>query len=90
MIINGKTDVIEDEGLFVYSRTEPQVRQEIEDFNENLVPTWNYVSVHAYGKPNIISNPTDTIEVMRKLINFYESNATGNRHHQLRLRGGIR
>jgi transcriptional regulator len=46
--------------------------------NENLVPTWNYVSVHAYGKPNIISNPTDTIEVMRKLINFYESNATGN------------
>ena len=46
--------------------------------NENLVPTWNYVSVHAYGKPNIISNPTDTVEVMRKLIDSYESNATGN------------
>jgi hypothetical protein len=38
MIINGKTDVIEDEGLFIYSRTEPQVRQEIEDFNLNLLP----------------------------------------------------
>ena len=25
--------------------------------NENLVPTWNYVSVHAFGKPNVISNP---------------------------------
>ena len=46
--------------------------------NENLVPTWNYVSVHAYGKPNIISNPTDTVEVMRKLTDFNESNDTGN------------
>ena len=39
MIINGQTDEIEDEGLFIYSTTEPQERQEIEDFNENLVPT---------------------------------------------------
>jgi len=39
MIINGQTDEIEEEGLFIYSTTEPQERQVIEDFNENLVPT---------------------------------------------------
>jgi len=46
--------------------------------NENLVPTWNYVSVHAFGKPNVISNPKVALEVMRQLTDFYESDSTGN------------
>ena len=46
--------------------------------SENLVPTWNYISVHAYGKPRIISDPIDAVDVMRRLVEFYENDDTGN------------
>lgn len=46
--------------------------------SKNMVPTWNYISVHAYGNPKIISDPIDAIEVMRKLTAFYENNNNSN------------
>ena len=46
--------------------------------NEKLVPTWNYVTVHAYGKPKIISRATEAADVIRRMTDFYESDATGN------------
>lgn len=31
------------------------------------VPTWNYVAVHAYGVPKILSDPDETLRVLQRL-----------------------
>lgn len=36
------------------------------------VPTWNYISVHAYGKGTIITDPQATFEVLEATIDTYE------------------
>ena len=46
--------------------------------SEKMVPTWNYVTVHAYGKPKVISDPVQTADVVGRLTDTYESDATGN------------
>lgn len=46
--------------------------------SKNMVPTWNYVTVHAYGKPRVLSEPKDARDVLARLIDVYESDATGN------------
>ena len=43
-----------------------------------MVPTWNYVTVHAYGKPKILSDPAAARDVLERLTSEYESQATGN------------
>ena len=41
--------------------------------SKNMVPTWNYVSVHAYGNPKIFSDTAVSNDVMDRLITFYEN-----------------
>jgi transcriptional regulator len=36
------------------------------------VPTWNYVTVHAYGTPKIIEDEAAKIAVQKKLVETYE------------------
>jgi transcriptional regulator len=36
------------------------------------VPTWNYAVVHVYGKPQVISDPVQTREIIDRLIARYE------------------
>ena len=43
-----------------------------------MVPTWNYVTVHAYGKPVVIDDPEKVREGQARLVGVYESDATGN------------
>ncbi len=45
---------------------------------EKVVPTWNYVTVHAYGKPKVLSGQAAARDVLARLIDAYESDATGN------------
>ncbi len=45
--------------------------------SEKMVPTWNYVTVHAYGKPRVLPSPDDATDVLARLIDVYESEATG-------------
>ncbi len=45
---------------------------------EKMVPTWNYVTVHAYGKPKVIEDPAQAQGVLARLTDTYESDATGN------------
>lgn len=45
---------------------------------KKVVPTWNYVTVHAYGKPKVLSEPAQARDVLERLISAYESDATGN------------
>ena len=46
--------------------------------SEKVVPTWNYVTVHAYGKPRVLSSPDDARDVLARLTTAHESDATGN------------
>jgi len=46
--------------------------------SENLVPTWNYIAVHAYGKPRIISDTDTIIDLLQRLSAQHENDATGN------------
>ncbi len=46
--------------------------------SEKVVPTWNYVTVHAYGKPTVIDDPEAVRQGQVDLVDTYESEATGN------------
>jgi transcriptional regulator len=40
---------------------------------EQNVPTWNYLSVHAYGKAILIDDKTQVADLLEKMIRFYEA-----------------
>lgn len=39
---------------------------------DKSVPTWNYVSAHIYGVPQIITDENELLELMKKLVGKYE------------------
>ncbi|MBX7042803.1 MAG: FMN-binding negative transcriptional regulator [Ignavibacteria bacterium] len=41
------------------------------------VPTWNYVAVHAYGKPEIIEDFEGKANIARMLVQHYEDSGSG-------------
>jgi len=48
-------------------------------YNHVNVPTWNYQSVHVYGKPRLMTEYDEVYEMLKRLIDKYESNS----HYQL-------
>lgn len=44
-------------------------------YQEEEVPTWNYIAVHVYGKVEILSEE-EVMQSMHKLVNKYEANST--------------
>ena len=38
----------------------------------NQVPTWNYETVHAYGKPRLVEDSAGALEILRRLVGTYE------------------
>jgi len=36
------------------------------------VPTWNYVSIHAYGKVELIEDPDEAIEHLERMVNTFD------------------
>jgi len=40
---------------------------------DKVVPTWNYVAVHAYGRLELIDDPTEAEALLRRTVAFYES-----------------
>jgi transcriptional regulator len=40
---------------------------------ENVVPTWNYVAVHAYGKMQIIEDSRALLQIVKDFVSFYEA-----------------
>lgn len=43
-------------------------------YNHVNVPTWNYQSVHVYGKPRLITEYDEAYVVLKRLVERYESN----------------
>ncbi len=46
--------------------------------SDNMVPTWHYMTVHAYGKPRVKKNPDDVLNILERLTADHESDASGN------------
>jgi len=43
-------------------------------YNHVNVPTWNYQSIHVYGKPHIITEHDETYSLLKRLVDRYETN----------------
>lgn len=41
--------------------------------SEGLVPTWNYVAVHAYGKFHLVEDREPLLRILRDSVGLYES-----------------
>lgn len=41
------------------------------------VPTWNYAAVHVYGRPRLIEDPDQVLQVLADLVTAYEGSADG-------------
>ena len=39
---------------------------------ENVVPTWNYLAVHAYGKLQIVEDHAASVKIVQDFVAFYE------------------
>jgi transcriptional regulator len=39
------------------------------------VPTWNYIAVHVYGKPRLVTAPEEMRELLKRLVDRYEGQA---------------
>ena len=48
-------------------------------YNHVNVPTWNYQSVHVYGKPRLIDDHNEAYSVLKSLIDRHES----DQHYKL-------
>ena len=44
-------------------------------YNHLNVPTWNYQSVHVYGKPRLIKDHEESYGILKRLIDRYETNS---------------
>lgn len=40
---------------------------------ENVVPTWNFVAVHAYGIFHVVEEPPALLQIVRDFVCFFES-----------------
>lgn len=40
---------------------------------DRAVPTWNYVAVHAYGRPKLIEDGAAVLRILADLVSTYES-----------------
>src|SRR5581483_4637222 len=38
------------------------------------VPTWNYVAVHAYGIPRILTSLQERLQLVKRMVEYYEGN----------------
>jgi len=41
--------------------------------SDKVVPTWNYVAVHAYGKLELVEDPASAEAILRRTVGLYEA-----------------
>ena len=60
------------ETLVIFMQPHAYVSPRLYDSRQN-VPTWNYVAVHAYGRPELIEERAAKLELQRKLIRQHDA-----------------
>lgn len=64
-------EITDNQVLIIFS--EPHAYISPKHYDKELnVPTWNYISVHAYGQGRIITENEKAFEVLEKMIGNYE------------------
>lgn len=53
--------------LVIFSEPHAYISPSLYEQQQN-VPTWNYVAVHAYGKVNIINDQVQQVELLEKMM----------------------
>lgn len=67
-------DLAEGEAMVVFQGAHGYVSPRWYD-SPRLVPTWNYVAVHAYGRPRLVWDATELHALMVRLAAHYEAPA---------------
>jgi transcriptional regulator len=65
-------DIVNNKVLVIFSQPHAYISPTNYDSEIN-VPTWNYISVHAYGHGTLIADQSKTFEILEKTIDNYES-----------------
>jgi len=52
-------------------------------YESTNVPTWNYMSVHIYGKPRLVRDAGELHQMMKALVDRYEGNVAGAERHRM-------
>jgi transcriptional regulator len=60
------------DALVIFMQPHAYVSPRLYDSREN-VPTWNYVAVHAYGRPELIEERAAKLTLQRKLIRQHDA-----------------
>jgi len=60
------------DALVIFMQPHAYVSPRLYDSRQN-VPTWNYVAVHAYGRPELIEERAAKLELQRKLIRQHDA-----------------
>jgi transcriptional regulator len=61
----------EQEVLVVFSGPHTYISPALYE-SDNVVPTWNYVAVHVYGKCRLVEDPPSVEEILKKMVATYE------------------
>ena len=64
-------EIENDEVLVIFSEPHAYISASNYDTKEN-VPTWNYISVHAYGKGKVMNDLTRTFDILEATINYFD------------------
>lgn len=68
---NEQTKYIEaNTSLVVFSEPHAYISPSLYD-HEQGTPTWDYISIHAYGKAKILTDEDSKIKVLEQMIKFY-------------------
>ena len=63
--------VVENKVLVIF--TEPHAYISPKNYDKNLsVPTWNYISIHAYGQGKFVTQTDKVIDILEATIDNYE------------------
>ena len=60
------------DALVIFMQPHAYVSPRLYDSRQN-VPTWNYVAVHAYGRPLLIEERAATLELLEKLVRRHDA-----------------
>ncbi|MCG3119235.1 MAG: Protease synthase and sporulation protein PAI 2 [bacterium] len=52
-------------------------------YNHVNVPTWNYMVVHAYGRPRLVTDHDELYAMLKQLVDRYEAHAVTEKPYRL-------
>lgn len=87
------TEILTGKPLVIFAEPHAYISTRHYD-NEQNVPTWNYLAVHAYGTATLIDSPETKAQLLEQTIQFYEAEYLAqwnslSQDYKLRMMNGI-